>query len=206
MKRNMEIAPGIKVEEWLKLKLNSNDSPDWEKAIEIFRIRIEKRYFEPVKIIIQNDSTRNPIYGFTVLAIDCLLIETLQSFKEGWPDTYSKEKQKKVFFNFLTSTKSFKSHFDKEKAIIFQDHYRNGILHQGEIKYNSIVTTSNKESLVSWNPTNKEMIINRKIFHDLLLKEFNNYIDQLKNGDLKLRKNFITKMNYICRVSDEVGK
>lgn len=199
---NMEIAPRITRKDWLKLNLSSKDNPDWDKAVEIFRSRIQERYLEPVNIIIQKDSTWKPKYGFSILAIDCLLIETLQAFREGKTDTNRTSKQ--TFRNFLTMTDSFKNHFDNEKANKFYEHFRCGILHQSEIKENSLVKTNSNLPLVSWEPDDNKMIINRRKFHDLLVKEFDNYIEQLKMGDAKLRKNFITKMNYICRVSDEV--
>jgi hypothetical protein len=47
--------------------------------------------------------------------------------------------------------------------------------------------------------------INRREFHDQLLEEFKKYIARLREpktkNDHELRKNFRTKMDYICRVA-----
>ena len=86
----MEIAPGIDASEWTKLDLSRTDSSDWKRAIEILRTRIEARYLGPVDRLIEDEENLPPWkrrYGFIVLAIDCLLIETLESFIEGKIDT-----------------------------------------------------------------------------------------------------------------------
>ena len=86
----MYIAPGVTSDEYKKLNLNDNDSSDWKNAIAIFNARISSRYLEPVDLLIRDDENRRPIdrrYGFSILGIDCLLIETLQSFREGLTDT-----------------------------------------------------------------------------------------------------------------------
>ncbi len=116
----MYIAPGIHRDEWTKLQLDDETSPDWNRAIEIFNARIGSRYLEPVDLLIKSDDKRSPIerrYGFSVLAIDCLLIETLQSFREGLPDT--KGKSREMFETFLTSREGFREHFNVEQAKSF---------------------------------------------------------------------------------------
>jgi len=111
----MKIAPGIDSQEWKRLVLKP-DSGNWEEGIRIFEERIKSRYIEPADLLVENDSKRNPIdrrYGFSIMAIDCLLIETIQSFKEGRTDT--KRVSKTVFVNFLTQSHEFKKHFMKRK-------------------------------------------------------------------------------------------
>ena len=82
-------------DEWLKLELDNASSPAWNRAIEIFSIRIHYRYIEPVDLLIKADENRTPIerkFGFSIMAIDCLLIETLQSFRDGLTDTKANQK------------------------------------------------------------------------------------------------------------------
>lgn len=194
----MEIAPNILREKFTELNLTSPDSSDWQEAISIFQKRIKNRYLDPIEIIIKNDSYVKPRYGFTVLAIDCLLIETLQAFRDGLIDTNGKSK--KAIRLFLINSPSFKEHFDKITSEKFYYHFRCGILHQGEIKKKSLVTTSSKKPMVLWNKQNNEMIINRRLFHEALIKDFNQYIDDLKDKkNTKLRNYFLRKMYYICR-------
>jgi hypothetical protein len=130
----MYIAPGIHRDEWLKLELDDAASLDWNRAIEIFAARIQSRYLEPVDLLIKADESRSPVerrYGFSIMAIDCLLIETLQSFRDGLTDT--KNKSEEMFKKYLTERKGFREHFDGKQAKTFFYDFRCGILHQAEI-------------------------------------------------------------------------
>ena len=82
----MQIAPDINASEWRALRLDDPNSADWEKAVNILAARIRDRYLEPVDFLIASEETKPASqrrFGFTVLAIDCLLVETLGSFLEG---------------------------------------------------------------------------------------------------------------------------
>lgn len=68
--------------------------------------------------------------GFSVMALDCLLIETLQQFKKGESDT-PRGCGEKYYVEFLTDT-SFNEYFSEDMAKKFYKHIRNGILHQTE--------------------------------------------------------------------------
>lgn len=194
----MYIAPGITDVEYNKLNLDDNDSPDWERAIEIFKLRISSRYLEPVDLLITDDNKRNPIdrrYGFSILAIDCLLIETLQSFREGLTDT--KGKSKDMFANFLTQRQSFKESFSKEDAEKFYKDIRCGILHQAEIMGDTLLWSV---GLVKGKKLNGTPYINRTKIHELIKNEVELYCNELKDKDnLALRKNFRKKMDFIAR-------
>jgi hypothetical protein len=100
--QHMYIAPGVADKEWLDLNLDDEDSVDWIKATEILRKRIYTRYLDAANLLIKDDEARKPLdrkYGFTVLAICCLLMETIQAFKDGLTDTNGKSKKtvKKIF-------------------------------------------------------------------------------------------------------------
>jgi len=57
----MYIAPGIRRDEWLRLNLDNPESPDWNRAIEIFNERIRSRYIEPADLLVKEDSKRKPV-------------------------------------------------------------------------------------------------------------------------------------------------
>lgn len=196
----MEIAPGIQHNEWLRLNLNDLSSPDWNRAIEILNMRIENRYFEPVDLLIEkekNKLAKEKKYGFTILSIDCLLIETLQSFIEGWKTT--KNKSEKAFKKLLTTSPSFKKYFSQDMAMRFYKNYRCGILHQAEIQSDSLIWSIGP--LVQ--NINNKMVINRTEFHKKLKDDFYHYLEQLKDErNTNLRNNFQKKMNHICRKRD----
>ena len=66
--------------------------------------------------------------GFSMMANLCLLIETLQSFKNGWGD--SDRRSKKAFQQFFNDNAHF-SEVNSEAVSIYKN-VRCGILHQGE--------------------------------------------------------------------------
>lgn len=63
------------------------DSSDisWNKAICIFEDKIRGRYLDVISRIDNNDCLHND--GFVIMALNCLLIETLLQFKNGWNET-----------------------------------------------------------------------------------------------------------------------
>lgn len=95
------------------------------------------------------------------MAIDCLLIETLQQFAEGVSETPD-GKSGCYFKNFLISY--FKEDFDDEKAKMFYKQIRCGILHQAETKESSKIKTSHELPIVKFTKEKDGLIINRKNF------------------------------------------
>ena len=200
----MSIAPGYTVADWKKLDLDSENSSDWREAIKIFNARIRGRYLDPVDKLIALDKKRanekDRRFGFTILAIDCLLIETLQAFIEGVGNTW--KLSKKMFVNFLTERPSFSVYFDEKSACRFYYDVRCGILHQAETRFGWRV--------LSVGPLldpkgNKIRIINRTEFHEALKSEFDSYVTKLR--DLKdtkqdeLREKFRNQMDGIVKGS-----
>ena len=198
----MFIAPGITDNDYKNLNLDDSNSPDWDKAINIFKLRIESRYLEPVDLLIKSDEKRAPInrkYGFSILAIDCLLIETLQAFREGLTDT--KGKSKRIFINFLTQRENFKKHFTKSDAIKFYEDFRCGILHQAEVMGDSLLWSV---GMVYGKRGDGTPYINRTKIHELIKKEIKLYCDELKDeNNSDLRKKFKRKMDFIARCNNE---
>lgn len=194
----MYIAPGVTDEEYKQLKLENNQSNNWDRAVEIFKIRIASRYLEPVDLLIKKDNDRIPVdrrYGFTILAIDCLLIETLQSFREGLTDTNGKSKD--MFVNFLTQRESFKDYFRKDDAERFYCDFRCGILHQAEIMGDSLLWSVGNVKGKDFNGT---PYLNRTKIHELIKKEVDLYCEELRNNSkLNIRKYFRIKMDFIAR-------
>ncbi len=71
-------------------------------------------------------------FGFTILAVDCLVIETLEAFIEGLEDTEGKSRA--TFCKFLRSRPLFAAEFTTEDlAEQFYYQFRCGILHQAEV-------------------------------------------------------------------------
>ena len=185
----MQISPRFEVEDWKALDLTKIF--DWRKAVRMLEDRLNARFFDAVDAIQDQDFS-----GFAVLALDCLLVETLQQFKEGVAET-PRRKGEDYFINFLT-TAPFSAYFTKASASKFYQHFRCGILHQAEIKGSSKVWRIGP--LVAPTPDGRGLIVNRKLFHSALRKAFASYLRLLrKRTDATLRDNFVRKMGYICR-------
>jgi hypothetical protein len=185
----MHISPRYTVSDWKAL--NPAKNSDLHKAVRILEDRLNARFFKAVEAIEGQEFS-----GFAVLALDCLLIETLQQFKEGVNET-PRRKVEEYFINFLT-TPPFSAYFNKASASKFYQHFRCGILHQAEIKETSKVWRVGP--LVAPTSDGKGLIINRKLFHSVLRKAFAAYLRTLRNRtDAVLCQNFIAKMGYICR-------
>src|SRR5947208_2007851 len=130
----MQIAPGIDSTEWIDLQLDDPEAVDWARAIEIVEKRIRGRFLDAVDHLVALEAPlerKQRRFGFAVLAIDCLLVETLQAFWEGLEKTDRRSGE--MFVNFLTRSTHFAPPFDFVLAERFFRQFRCGILHQAEI-------------------------------------------------------------------------
>jgi len=193
------------VSDWKSLDLSDPNGSDWRTAVEIFSNRIYGRFLAPVESIIKNpDHQIQEFSGFVVVAIDCLLIETLNQFYNGLDQTTGSGSD--AFWDFFQGSRHFKKHFDtKQKANIFYSHFRCGILHQAQTKKLSKIRIG-MSTMVQPNATGKlqqGLIVDRQRFHQALLDEIEDYKERLENptsqAGLDLRKNFIRKMSYIAK-------
>ena len=161
--------------------------------------RIFERYIEPVDLLISHENDKHYSerrFGFTIIAIDCLLIETLQSFISGRRNTKRGEGSK-VFTEFLTQNPNLGEFFSEEQAARFYREYRNGILHQAQTKNGALIWSE-------WDVVSEidgQMIINRTEFHRLIKQDFEHYLGRLAlPGESRLRKNFVDKMNFVAEL------
>jgi CubicO group peptidase (beta-lactamase class C family) len=131
---------------WTKLKLDDNDSEDWVKAINIFKDRFETRFFKPIEALITHTDIKIKVYsGFTILSLDCLIIETLNQFYHGIEDSEEKFKSNcRSYKDFFNRSEFFNKDFDtNEKISLFYHHIRCGLLHQAETKEFSKINLKN---------------------------------------------------------------
>jgi hypothetical protein len=201
---DLEIAPGHTVGCWKKLKLNL-DAPncaDWQKAIDILDARIRCRFFNPVDELLRFEESRSPkMFGFAILAIDFLVIETLQGFREGVTDHTGKSER--LFTNFLTQWAAFSAcltgnNKSVEYAKSVYKAYRCALHHSGATDGAFRVGVSGP--MVAFT-TDSEVKINRTCLHKKLKREFDGYlVDLSKTDNNELRRNFKIKMNSICGV------
>jgi hypothetical protein len=202
---NPEIAPGFTVADWKALDLSAPSNADWQKAVDIFQARMRARFLAPVKAIRDHaDSDVAEFSGFTIVAIDCLLIETLGQFYKGEDQTSGPHKDH--FVAFFKGSKHFNAEFDtKEKGEIFYSHFRCGILHQAQTHKQSRVRYGVGRMVTLADPADVKqgLIIDRNLLHDALVAEIDDYIAKLRNpqdaADRKLRDMFKKKMRHVAK-------
>lgn len=187
----MRISAKYTTDDWKGLTFS--DETEWALAVEIFHDRIFSRYVDHIDHLLTRKTN-----GFAVLSLDCVLVETLQQFREGTRKTpYRKGSQ--YFVNFLTGT-SFSQHFTTESAGRFYEEIRCGLLHQSEAEGSSRIKRGDRP-LLELTSDKKSVIVNVPLFHGLLKEVISSYEQELLQPEsAAARKAFRTKMNFICRV------
>ncbi|CEI72916.1 hypothetical protein [Romboutsia hominis] len=174
----------------LNLDLSSNHE-EWNIAIDIFDDRIRGRYLNVIESMIRNNNINRD--GFAIMALNCLLIETLLQFKRGWNETRGSNKQ--AYTNFLLE--EFPSHFSSPLlAEIFYTHIRCGILHSAQTKKGSKLTF-NKSYVVSFDENNLSVDVENITI--MINTYYDNYLCKLRDeNNIDIRKKFLKKMKFLC--------
>jgi len=191
----MKVSPRFTGSDWKALDFSKHEV--WPRATEIFLDRIVGRFTAPADVLLASERPTPPAqrrFGFAVLALDCLLIETLGSFVAGVITSTGKSRW--VFKNCLLSRAPFKESFTAETAELLYVHFRCGILHQAE--------TAGESRVLSVGPLvraqHDHLVINRTKLHAATKRALDLYAADVKAGrDQQLRDNFRTKMDHICR-------
>jgi hypothetical protein len=154
---------------------------------EALRRRFTQRYIDPV-----TPAEGKKMDGFTMVAISCLMIESLQSFCDGWANT--KGKSELAFCHFFDSH----SQFDCFRSYIprFYKNVRCGILHQAETTGGWKITRKTKAPLFDA----ATLTINATLFLNCLHQVLNDFCDELKAGewDSERWRNVLKKMDALC--------
>ncbi|WP_417198927.1 hypothetical protein [Bizionia sp.] len=164
--------------------INNKDADSKTKLIDLIHHRFYYRYVKHLKSI---DS------GFLKMAVSCLMIEALESFRQGKKDTKAKGIGKQMFKDFFEIEQILFPGF-KDVHADFYYSIRCGILHQAEtnngwriLRKNSLLDTKNKT-------------INAKKFVEMLEKSLENYTSSLENEDFnsEIWNNAIFKLENVC--------
>jgi hypothetical protein len=162
---------------------------DKSTIAEALHRRFQERYIDPV-----TPQKGAPMHGFTMMAISCLMIESLESFCQGWEDSNDgrgKEAFRK-FFDRHNQFIAFRSHYAK-----FYKNVRCGILHQAETTGGWKITRKVTAPLfvVAPSPT-----VNAFLFLKHLQTALDGFCDALKTADWNSSewKNVRRKMKSLC--------
>lgn len=221
----MEIAGKLTIIDWEDLVINLSEKEDenWGLAFHFFEERIRTRYTNPINAILEMDLKTGE--GFAVVNLQCSLIETIESFINGWIyHNDGEKKSKKGWFKNKVSDETyiaeinnnlylfesfFKNHlnFKKIKGNDFYFNVRCSLLHETQTKNNWKIKKGLKFGKVFEEKDNFK-IIYRDNFQRDLEKIINLYKIAIIKGQKfnnieskELRENFIAKFNQICKKS-----
>jgi hypothetical protein len=198
--RSLQISPKYTVAFWRSLVLEP-DNPkqdDWLKAVDVLRDRIQGRFINPAQTLIDVDkASKQRTFGFAILALDCLVLETIQGFRQGV--TNHTGQSTRLFKAFLSTWQPFidclgAGMVAETKAEEFYKQGRCALHHSGATEK---MTVGISGPMMRFD--NGQITVNRTLFHKELAKEFDRYLEALSDPhSVDLRKKFILKMNLIC--------
>lgn len=212
---------------WEKLRCHLKDNLDndkfWDKAIGIIKQRVNERYFDPIKALLSIRNKKGE--GFSIVTIQCALIEFLSACRYGMiykydynqktdPNYYYKASSD-IFSKLLDNAEIFEDYFHNKKKtqaiFLSKDFYTNvrcALLHEAYTRNGwTINTTSELKDDLTNTIIFKKYQGKKKIFrtalHSALENYFNSYILELSESSIKgqtLRKYLARKLDQICEV------
>jgi hypothetical protein len=168
-------------------------SEDWQTAINIVEDRIKGRWLDAADILLESPNT-----GFAIIAIDCIVLESLWGFINGKSVPSRQEQQ---VYKEILSGQNFR--WKEDQCESFRQFVRNGIMHDAETRNGWLLVKADPDSVV---PAGKagEYRLNRTKFHNALKGTFEDWIEKLRGGDQELRRNMRKRMNQI--IAKHYGK
>ncbi len=199
----------FRITDWLEMRdrLRSGQyDADWERAIAAFERRFAARFTRPADILLEHDSDgRVPDgRGFAVLALDCLLIESLYGYQRG---RHTQVGGTNMAFEKILLEEPFRPHFEREgRAARFGRAVRNGILHDGETRDGWVVWKASSEDSPMIDPqADGRTRIHRELFHRTVKTYVDTYFATLRAGTdsgVALREAFRCRVNELCAESE----
>ncbi|MGB8477923.1 MAG: gamma-glutamylcyclotransferase family protein [Acidobacteriaceae bacterium] len=192
-----ELASMFTVRDYFEMReslYKADSSDEWKKVLNAFRRRIRERFLRPINELAKNDKREGDkiVPGFAMMTLDCLLIDTIQSFREGRGSTVELSPARS-FKNFL-GAEAF-SEFTANDAGDFFNSVRNGLFHNGETRGGWRIRRDYTALLTKCGDAR---IINRRVFHSRVVLEFRRLCRDLKSPNTELRKFFLRRMDALC--------
>ncbi len=161
---------------------------DKNTIAEALHRRFKERYIDPV-----TPEKGKRMHGFTMMAVSCLMVESLESFWQGWENSDHKSKEAfRKFFDRHSQFMAFRSHSTQ-----FYKNVRCGILHQAETTGGWKITRKETAPLFAAAPS---PTINATLFLKQLQRALDGFRDTLKTADWNSTewKNIRRKMKSLC--------
>lgn len=173
-----------------------------EKAVQIFEDRITGYYLRQIRMLAETnviageDQNGNILgtNGFAIMALECLLVETLAQFKYGLQNTNNVSRA--TYVQFLMHDLSCCSCITHAKC--FYSRIRCGILHQAQTKDYGGLTDMMRAPYPVY-MENSFLMVSIPAFVEMMEGYFVSYCNDLRNpNNIELRKCFVRKMDWIC--------
>jgi hypothetical protein len=203
----VRIAGSRTTDDWKACKagLTVGEAPDqWTSAFrDFFYERMETRYFAPIRAIDAIRKSKGE--GFSIVAIQCSLIEFLGSTLEGTSYKYRPDKEiplgpyeyddsGNLFTRFLTTATPFKAVFTKALAKDFYKSVRCGLLHEARTKNRwTILSVKAPDPFIDA----KDKIIYRNDLQDAFIAFTDWYGSELPKNK-EYQDAFIRKFDSLC--------
>jgi len=190
----LRISPRFTSVDWQAL--NSSNPGDWTKAADLVRDRLHGRFLR-----FANECLKSPDSGFVVLAIDSLMAETIQQFKDGITD--GRRQSGKLVKRFLAGHR-FQPDFDADAQTAFYEDIRCGLLHQAEAKRMWLIRR--KQPRLLQRVSGDGYIVDVERFHAAVESSLDDYLHLLvEPSSSSLRSKLWAKMDQISNVRTARG-
>jgi hypothetical protein len=172
------------------------NSADKASLVLMIQLRYDERFLQPLRTL-RSASGHAFGYGFAIMALSSLLVESLQSYRYGLPTTHDSEygllaafsppaqyqipvaerkSGRQVFVDFF-SFPPYQTLFPGVDGATFYSMIRNGLLHQAQTKGGWRIRIRQSQM---WNTFDK--IVDRNKFADAMTCAFNQYIEELNRA------------------------
>jgi hypothetical protein len=160
---------------------------EWDIAINIVEDRIKGRWLDAADRLLGE-----PHSGFAILALDCIVLESLWGFMNG--KAVPRRGEQQVYRDILTGPSFGWTDLQSES---FRELVRNGIMHDAETRNRWLVEKTVPRDVIARKNKNGDYVLNRTKFHSALRAAFKGWITKLRGGDVALRGKMRDRMNGI---------
>jgi hypothetical protein len=204
---DIQIAGSLTTEDWNKFSpslIPGGNPAIWERAFQdYFHTRLSLRYLVPIRVLQDNSTFQGE--GFSIVAIQCSLIEFLESAVQGKSYRYRPRNappleqheyssSSSIFVSFLINRTPFSADFTEDIAQEFYECVRCGLLHEAR--------TKNGWTIWAKIAGSQTIDANRKIiYRDNFQTGLLAFVDWYKGrlpSDVALQEAFIRKFDSLC--------
>jgi hypothetical protein len=184
----------------------------WERAFTAIERRFALRFIEPTKALLaidaQDDGALPEGRGFAILALDCLLIETLFGYRRGGRTRIGETSD--AFEDFLREESTVRDDPKLAARIpAFVRAVRNGVLHDGETREGWIVWKGSESGPLAEPLADGRAVLYRDALHANVRRRIEGYFAALRTPigpeGRDLRAKFKDRIDQLCEASAPPG-